>query len=356
MALGPPAEPARAGGAGRHDAAARELHRAGPIPAGAQGGRAAGGVAGAHAARAQRAAPRRRLRPGVPGVTPRRRGTTADPRGAGLDPRRPPSVPGDGRAAPRRPRHRQPGVRAVPRGRRPRAAGAAGQHVPPRPPPRRPRAPGAEPAGVGPAHHREPEGPARAQPGPVVGGAARRARGLPAAAAPAGRFARLRRAAGAGLCRWRPPAHHDDHVVCHRRRRDARRAAPRGVPARRRSHRRGAAPPMGVTIDDARAIAATLPRSDEALVRDEVRFRVGSMVYAAFYDDDTIMGFGFPREEREALVASEPDKFLMPRPSDMRYQWVCVRLDALDVEELRELLVDAWRMCVPKKVAAAYEG
>ena len=80
------------------------------------------------------------------------------------------------------------------------------------------------------------------------------------------------------------------------------------------------------------------------------------MVYAAFYHDDAITGFGFPRDEREALVASEPDKFLMPRPSDMRYQWVCVRLDAIDVEELRELLVDAWCMCVPKKVAAAYEG
>jgi hypothetical protein len=59
------------------------------------------------------------------------------------------------------------------------------------------------------------------------------------------------------------------------------------------------------------------------------------------------MGFGFPREEREALVASEPDKFLMPRPSDMRYRWVCVRLDAI---------VDAWRICVPKRVAAAYDG
>ena len=118
----------------------------------------------------------------------------------------------------------------------------------------------------------------------------------------------------------------------------------------------GAAPSAGVTIDDARAIAVTLPRSYEALVRDEVRFRVGRIVYAAFYHDDTIMGFGFPRDEREALVASEPEKFLMPRPSDMRYQWVCVRLDAIDDDELRELLVDAWRMCVPKKVAAAYEG
>jgi hypothetical protein len=113
---------------------------------------------------------------------------------------------------------------------------------------------------------------------------------------------------------------------------------------------------MGVTIDDARAIAAALPRSYEALVRDHLRLRVGRLVYAAFYDDDTIMGFGFPRDEREALVASEPKKFLMPRPSEMRYRWVCVRLDAIDIDETRELLVDAWRMCVPKKVSAAYEG
>ena len=113
---------------------------------------------------------------------------------------------------------------------------------------------------------------------------------------------------------------------------------------------------MGVTIEDARAIAATLPRSYEAVVRGRARFRVGSMVYAAFYDDDTIMGFGFPRDLREALVASEPDKFLLPRPSDMRFRWVCVRLDAIDVDELRDLLVEAWRMCVPKKVAAAFDA
>jgi len=113
---------------------------------------------------------------------------------------------------------------------------------------------------------------------------------------------------------------------------------------------------MGVTIEDARAIAATLPRSYEALVRGQLRFRVGSMVYAAFYDDDTAMGFGFPRDLREALVASQPDKFLMPRPSGMRYRWVCVRLAAIDADELRDLLVEAWRMCVPKKVAASFDA
>jgi hypothetical protein len=41
--------------------------------------------------------------------------------------------------------------------------------------------------------------------------------------------------------------------------------------------------------------------------------------------------------------------------TDMRFNWVCVRMEALDVTEMRELVVDAWRMVVPKKVAAAYD-
>ncbi len=113
---------------------------------------------------------------------------------------------------------------------------------------------------------------------------------------------------------------------------------------------------MGVTTDDARAIAATLPRSYEALVRDQVKFRVGQIVYAAFSRDQTTMGFGFPREEREALVASAPDKFLMPRPSDMRYRWVCVRLDAIDVDRTTGAARGRVALCVPKKLAAAYDG
>jgi len=98
----------------------------------------------------------------------------------------------------------------------------------------------------------------------------------------------------------------------------------------------------------------SLPRTTEHLVGEHTKFRVGSLVYAAVSPDEERMGFGFPKEERAALVASEPDKFMMPLPSDERYQWVRVRLPVLDVDELRELLIDAWCMVVPKKVAAGY--
>lgn len=109
---------------------------------------------------------------------------------------------------------------------------------------------------------------------------------------------------------------------------------------------------MVATIEDVRRIALVLPRAYEALVGERVKFRVGRIVFASLSRDETLLGFGYPREERAALVASDPDKFLMPLPSDERYQWVRLRLTAVDEDELSELLIDAWRMCVPKKVAA----
>ncbi|GAA3600649.1 MmcQ/YjbR family DNA-binding protein [Nonomuraea rosea] len=106
-----------------------------------------------------------------------------------------------------------------------------------------------------------------------------------------------------------------------------------------------------VTVDDVRRLARTLPRSSEHLIRDRIKFRVGKIVYVAFSHDETLMGFGFPKEERVALVEAEPEKFMMPtRESDLRFHWVVARLAAVDEPEMRELVLDAWRMCVPKKV------
>jgi hypothetical protein len=116
-----------------------------------------------------------------------------------------------------------------------------------------------------------------------------------------------------------------------------------------------ASTPM-VTADDVRTVALDLPRTEEALVRDQVKFRVGRIVYVALSRDERSMGFGFPKDDRAALVAAQPEKFFMPIPSDMRYHWVRVWLDAIDLTEMRELVVDAWRMVMPKRVAAEYLG
>ncbi len=109
-----------------------------------------------------------------------------------------------------------------------------------------------------------------------------------------------------------------------------------------------------VTIDKVRQFAITLPRTTEALVGGRVKFRVGRLVYLSFSRDGQVMGFAFPKEERDWLVGGTPDKFMQPHRSDLRYNWVLVRMSAIDKTEMRELVIDAWRMAVPKSVAAGY--
>ena len=107
-------------------------------------------------------------------------------------------------------------------------------------------------------------------------------------------------------------------------------------------------------MDEVRAFASTLPRATEVLVRGRIKFRVGRIVFLSFSHDGTLMGFGFPKEWRAALVESEPEKFSLPSESDMRYHWVHARLDAIDADEMRDLIENAWALCVPKRVAREY--
>ncbi len=109
-----------------------------------------------------------------------------------------------------------------------------------------------------------------------------------------------------------------------------------------------------VVADDVIRLAQTLPRTERAFVRDQVKFRVRSSVWLAISPDESLLGFAFPKEERADLIASRPDTFVIPAPSDERYNWVRVRLAAIDEDEMEELIFDAWRMVVPKKVAAAW--
>ena len=108
-------------------------------------------------------------------------------------------------------------------------------------------------------------------------------------------------------------------------------------------------------IEDVRPLGTELERSYPVHVRGRLKFRVGQIVYVAFSMDERVMGFAFPKEEREPLVVSDPYKFQLPTASDMRFNWVHADLSALDPTEAREIVVDAWRMVVPKKLSAAYD-
>ena len=109
------------------------------------------------------------------------------------------------------------------------------------------------------------------------------------------------------------------------------------------------------TVDDVRALGSNLERSYPVYVRGRLKFRVKQIVYVAFSLDETEMGFAFPKDERAALVAAQPQRFHLPRESDLRFNWIESDLAALDPVEAREFVVDAWRMVVPKKLSRAYD-
>jgi hypothetical protein len=111
---------------------------------------------------------------------------------------------------------------------------------------------------------------------------------------------------------------------------------------------------MPVTADQVRVLAASLPRSYEAHVRGRVKFRIGQIVYLSLAPDGSTMGCGFPKEFRTAAVETEPDKFALPSASDMRFNWIHVSLAAIDAEEMRDLVEDAWARAVPRYVADEY--
>ena len=111
---------------------------------------------------------------------------------------------------------------------------------------------------------------------------------------------------------------------------------------------------MAVSVEEIRALASTLPRSYEAIVRGRLKFRIGQIVYLSIAADGSTMGCGFPKEFREAAVQAEPEKFSLPSESDMRFNWIHVSLDAIDHEEMRDLVESAWSSCVPKFVAKEY--
>jgi hypothetical protein len=116
-------------------------------------------------------------------------------------------------------------------------------------------------------------------------------------------------------------------------------------------------------IDDVRRIALALPEA----IEDESRFRVNDKAFAWTYKEkvaghrsrverlDVIAVRVAEEGEKQALIAADPRRFFTTAHYD-GYPAVLVRLPAIDTEELRELLTDAWRYRAPRHLVAAFDA
>lgn len=105
-----------------------------------------------------------------------------------------------------------------------------------------------------------------------------------------------------------------------------------------------------------RQIALALPGTEERLSWGMPTFRVTKGMFAALAEDEESMGFRFPKEERPEMLASEPGKFFIRPGHDDKYNWLRVRLDAIDAAELQAIIVDSWRQVATKKLIAEYDA
>ncbi|WP_225992929.1 MmcQ/YjbR family DNA-binding protein [Actinomadura rudentiformis] len=105
-----------------------------------------------------------------------------------------------------------------------------------------------------------------------------------------------------------------------------------------------------------REIALSLPGAQEKPAWGQVTFRVTKGIFASLSDDETSMGFRFPKDERTEMIAAEPRKFFVQPGHDDRYNWLRVHLAALDDDELRDIIVDSWRQLASKRLVAEYEA
>jgi hypothetical protein len=111
---------------------------------------------------------------------------------------------------------------------------------------------------------------------------------------------------------------------------------------------------MGVRKDTVRRLALAMPESVELETWETPTFRVRKKIFAMFSDEQRTCWVKSTHDEQQALVAMDPDTFFVP-PYVGPSGWVGVRFAGVDRDELRELLIEAWRMTAPKRLVAAYD-
>ena len=103
------------------------------------------------------------------------------------------------------------------------------------------------------------------------------------------------------------------------------------------------------TFEDVRALARDLPGAEESTSYGTPALKVRKKLFARLREEGDVLVVKVDRDERAALIESEPDVYYVTTHYE-NYGYVLVRLEAVERDQLREILIDSWRLAAPKKL------
>jgi hypothetical protein len=111
-----------------------------------------------------------------------------------------------------------------------------------------------------------------------------------------------------------------------------------------------------VTLDDVRRVALSLPATVEKPSYGTPGFRVKDKLFARVREEgDVLVVWCWDTDEKAALIESDPDTYFT-LPHYDGHPAVLVRFDAVDVEQLTDILTEAWRVRAPTRLRQSFDG
>ncbi|HTQ63033.1 MAG TPA: MmcQ/YjbR family DNA-binding protein [Candidatus Solibacter sp.] len=104
---------------------------------------------------------------------------------------------------------------------------------------------------------------------------------------------------------------------------------------------------MAITFTDVRKIALSLGNVEEGTSYGTAAFKIGGKLLARLREDGDSLVVGTTFEEREEMMAAEPDIYYITEHY-RNYPWVLVRLSRANPDAVRDLLKRALRLAVAK--------
>jgi predicted DNA-binding protein (MmcQ/YjbR family) len=112
----------------------------------------------------------------------------------------------------------------------------------------------------------------------------------------------------------------------------------------------------GTTFDDVRRIALSLPEAEEILTWEtDVTFRIRKKIFAIGGEEATRISIKASPQAQADLIDRDPETFAVAAYVG-RFGWVTADLGRIGEAQLRDLLLDAWRLTAPKRLAATLSG